>query len=91
LDPQIGDLRIRWRELVLPPLQDRIVLRDGRWRLLAQPPVPAPDAGDQQATAVKTAKPHGGPWLFGSGAIVVLIAALVARRRRRASPKQSGN
>ena len=91
LDPQIGDLRIRWRELVLPPLQDRIVLRDGRWRLIAKPPVSAPENGDQQATAVKTTKPHSAPWLFGSGAIAVLIAALVARRRRRASPKRSGN
>jgi hypothetical protein len=91
LDPQIGDLRIRWRELVLPPLQDRIVLRDGRWRLIAQPPVPAPENGDRQAAAAKTTKPHSAPWLFGSGAIAVLIAALVARRRRRASPKRSGN
>jgi hypothetical protein len=92
LDPQVGDLRIRWRELVLPPLQDRIVLRDGRWRLPAQQPVPAPDPGNGQASAGKTTKPHRAPWLFGSGAIVVLIAALAARRRRRrASPGQSGN
>ena len=90
LDPQIGDLRIRWRELVLPPLQDRIVLRGGHWRLPARPPVPAPGPGDQQATPVKSTKPHGAPWWFGSGAIVVLIAALAARRRRRASSKQSG-
>ena len=91
LDPQIGDLRIRWRELVLPPLQDRIVLRDGHWRLPARQPVPAPDPGGQQATPGKTTKPHGAPWWFGSGAIVVLIAALAARRRRRASAKQPGN
>ena len=92
LDPQVGDLRIRWRELVLPPLQGRIVLRGGRWRLIAQPPVPAPDTRDRQATAVKTTKPHGAPWLLGSGAIVVLIAAFAARRRRRrAASKQSGN
>ena len=92
LDPQVGDLRIRWRELVLPPLQDRIVMRDGRWRLPAQQRVPAPDPGNGQASAGKTTKPHRAPWLFGSGAIVVLIAALAAsRRRRRASPRQSGD
>ena len=92
LDPQVGDLRIRWRELVLPPLQGRVVLRDGRWRLPAQQPMPAPDPGNGQASTAKTTKPHRAPWLFGSGAIVVLIAALAARRRRRrASPGQSGN
>ena len=91
LDPQVGDLRIHWRELMLPRLQDRIVLRDGRWRLIAQAPVLAPDNGDRQATAAKTTKPHSAPWLFGSGAIVVLVAALAARRRRRASSKQAGN
>ena len=91
LDPQVGDLRIHWRELVLPPLQDRIVLRDGRWRLIAQPPVPAPEDGGDRATAVKAAKPHRAPWLFGGAAIVVLIAALAARRRRRASSRQTGN
>jgi hypothetical protein len=92
LDPQVGDLRIHWRELVLPPLQGRIVLRDGRWRLPAQPPAPAPDPGNGQASAGKTSKQNSAPWWFGSGAIVVLIAALAARRRRRrTSSKQSGN
>jgi MYXO-CTERM domain-containing protein len=91
LDPQIGDLRIRWRELVLPPLQDRIVLRDGRWRLPAQQPAPVPDPGNGQASSGKTSKPSSAPWWFSSGAVVVLIAALAARRRRRGSSKQSGN
>ncbi|HVR82634.1 MAG TPA: TMEM43 family protein [Luteimonas sp.] len=89
LDPQIGDLRIRWRELILPPLQGRIALRGGRWRLLAGKPATAsaPDASD---TAVDTARPRRAPWLFGSGVVVVLLAAIAARRRRRESLKQSG-
>ena len=29
--PAIGDLRVNWRELVLPDLAGRMVLRDGRW------------------------------------------------------------
>ena len=91
LDPQVGDLRIRWRELVLPSLQDRVVLRDGRWRLPARQPAPAPDAGGQQTMGAKNTQPHGAPWWFGGGAIVLLIVALAARRRRRASSKQSGN
>ena len=48
LDPHVGDLRIHWRELVLPALDDRLVLRDGRWRLTpaaqADAPKPLADA-----------------------------------------------
>ena len=79
-----------WRELVLPPLQDRIMLRDGRWRLLADQPAPAADAEATSAPAQAAPKPRRAPWLFGGGALVVLIAALAARRRRRASLKQYG-
>src|SRR5690606_9042499 len=41
LDPQVGDLRITWRALVLPPLAGQLVLRDGQWALgtpTAKPP-----------------------------------------------------
>ncbi|MCF7222743.1 TMEM43 family protein [Marilutibacter chinensis] len=48
LQPQIGDLRIRWRELVLPPLQGRVVFRDGAWRLR---PSAAPGAAHAAAPA----------------------------------------
>lgn len=89
LDPQIGDLRIRWRELVLPPLQGRIALRNGRWRLLAQQPASAPDAGDGSTASDDPRKTRLAPWLLGSGALAVLIAAL-ALRRRRASSRRSG-
>ena len=33
LDPQIGDLRVTWHELQLPPLAGKVELRDGRWQL----------------------------------------------------------
>lgn len=90
LDPQIGDLRIRWRELILPPLQGRIAMRDGRWRLLAGKPATA-SASDASDTAVDPARPRRAPWLFGSGAVIVLLAVIAAaRRRRRESSKQSG-
>ncbi|TBR14140.1 MAG: hypothetical protein EPO46_01300 [Lysobacter sp.] len=36
LDPQIGDVRITWHELVLPPLAGKIELRDGVWALSAR-------------------------------------------------------
>lgn len=83
LDPQIGDLRITWRDLVLPPLQDKVVLRDGRWQL---PPAPATiAASDSSQTMVEDAAPEPRrlPWLFGGGALIVLIIVLAARRRRR--------
>lgn len=80
LAPQIGDLRIHWRELRLPPLQDRIVLREGRWQLredalpaavAAAPPAPAP-------------APARAPWRWiAGGALVLLLAAAIVRRRRR--------
>lgn len=51
--PRIGDLRIGWRELVLPPLAGKVEVRDGRWRLreaasLAEqaPEMPARDAAE---------------------------------------------
>jgi hypothetical protein len=82
LEPHVGDLRIHWRELVLPPLEQRIALRDGRWQLVA--PTSAGDApavplagGDAAAPTVHAHR----AWWFG-GAFLVLVAALAARRRR---------
>lgn len=78
LQPRIGDLRIHWRDLVLPPLDGLVALRDGRWRLASQG-VPAPV--DAPASAARTPA-RTVPWLPG-GAIVVLIVAVAAYRRRR--------
>ncbi|MFL6593088.1 MAG: TMEM43 family protein [Luteimonas sp.] len=82
LEPHVGDLRIHWRELVLPPLEQRIALRDGRWQLAAPPsaadtPTPTIVGNGAAAPAVH---PHRA-WWFG-GAFVALVAALAARRRR---------
>lgn len=79
LAPEIGDLRIGWRELVLPPLQGRVVLREGRWV-----PVPgalaAGEANDPAATATGT----GLRWLLTATALLALAAlALWGWRRRR--------
>ncbi|KRD80330.1 TMEM43 family protein [Lysobacter sp. Root983] len=88
LDPQIGDLRVSWRELHLPPLEGKLELVDGRWRMSAATaaaalnaaPVPAPVAAPEAEGARRM-----WPW-FGGGALVIVIA-LVARRRRRAKAK----
>ena len=98
LAPEVGDLRIRWRALVLPPLQGRVRLQDGHWRLApaaaedgdpagAPPPVAATVATPASAAAPenaprRSASPARG-WWFGGGALVVILAALAARRRRQ--------
>ncbi|MEJ7747065.1 MAG: TMEM43 family protein, partial [Luteimonas sp.] len=33
LDPQVGDLRITWRELVLPPLKGAVAMDNGVWTI----------------------------------------------------------
>lgn len=89
LDPQIGDLRIRWRELHLPPLAGRVELHDGRWHLSARtekaalnaqplPPVPAdpPLAGEGSRSRWRGA---GGIALALAG---VFFVVLLVRRKR---------
>lgn len=83
LAPEVGDLRIHWRELVLPPLQDRIELHAGRWQL-------RPDAVPNQASATDVAQPAAGNgrkrapwWIFVAGLVPVWLAAIIVIRRRR--------
>lgn len=78
LDPQIGDLRIGWRELHLPPLAGRIVLEDGRW-------VPGPQPRDaQDGSSEHIGGGYGVP--IGIGVLVVLLALAVHRYRRHHKP-----
>jgi hypothetical protein len=83
--PQVGDLRIHWRELRLPPLAGRIELDGGHWRLKASVPV-VTDRGGGGTESPATATDHGfrGSVLF---AFLLLFAAafgvgLLLRRRR---------
>lgn len=91
LDPQVGDLRISWRELTLPPLEGRVELRDGRWQLAPQvraapgPGVgidPAPRAGTAAQARSETG-PRWWPWLLGGLALVLIVVVAKRRRRRR--------
>ncbi|HZW18620.1 MAG TPA: TMEM43 family protein [Luteimonas sp.] len=84
LEPQVGDLRITWRALVLPPLADRLLLRDGAWAL--REPVETPPAVDA-ATATPAPDDTGRDrprWPFVVVPIlVVLVGLAIAMRRRR--------
>jgi len=84
LDPQIGDLRVSWRELVLPPLTGKVVLRDGQWRRVEEATsVTVPD--EPASPAAATLRPDRAQrlWPFFGGGLVVIIAIVVALRRRR--------
>ncbi|GAB3387993.1 TMEM43 family protein [Lysobacter fragariae] len=78
LAPQIGDLRINWRELVLPPLTGKVELRGGVWRLRAQPLATDHEEGDEVQQQRRRLLPL---WPVFFGSMVVILAA--ARRRRR--------
>lgn len=94
LDPQVGDLRIRWRQLVLPPLQGRVVLREGRWQLASADPAMPDDAAAQLAPAqdaapahtsqpTATARAHWPRWLAALGVLVAAGAVVAGVRRNR--------
>ncbi|UNK50534.1 TMEM43 family protein [Lysobacter sp. S4-A87] len=84
LDPQIGDIRIIWRELSLPPLEGKVELRGDRWVL--SPEAAAQALSAERASTVVELPPGTDerllPWLLGATAML-LGAALVWRRMRR--------
>ncbi|HEY5850779.1 MAG TPA: TMEM43 family protein [Lysobacter sp.] len=84
LDPQIGDLRITWRELSLPPLEGKVELRGNRWVL--SPEAAAQALSAERASTVVELPPGTDqrllPWLLAA-AVTLLVAALVWRRLRR--------
>lgn len=87
LDPQIGDLRITWRELTLPPLLGKVELRDGVWHPLPAATVPAMPAPGPEEPLESAGEGDGIPlhwWLWGAGGLVGLaLVTLVTLRRRR--------
>ena len=82
LDPQVGDLRVTWRELVLPPLQGRVALRDGEWVLPGSPTSIAVSEEGEGATD-GSGRVTSSRWLFAGGLLVMLAAVFVYRRRKR--------
>lgn len=82
LAPEVGDLRIHWRELVLPPLQDRIELRAGRWELRADVRPDPEQAGDAAQSLSRAGSRHAYWWIVAGGLVLLSLLVLVARRRR---------
>ncbi|HEX2595369.1 MAG TPA: TMEM43 family protein [Luteimonas sp.] len=80
LAPQVGDLRIQWRDLVLPPLDDRLVLRAGRWELIAPARAEAPGV-DPAGPAPAVPTPRRWPWLVAA-LVLASIAGLAWWKRR---------
>lgn len=84
LDPQVGDLHIHWRDLMLPALDGRVALHDGRWQLLPPEPAVSDLVGMSEV-------PPGLPsrrvwfWIFAgllvAGLLALGIAASVQRKR----------
>lgn len=86
LEPEIGDVRVSWRELVLPPLTGKVVQRGGAW-VLANDPGEA-NAVDPAATPAGAEPEHAQRmWPFFAGGLLVIVAIVVAMRRRRHHPQ----
>jgi uncharacterized membrane protein YecN with MAPEG domain len=81
LDPQIGDLRIGWRELTLPSLQGHVALERGTWFPIAGDPVdpvaPAMPVGNGTA-----ALPMPKLTLLFAGVMTLLLLAFSAQVSR---------
>lgn len=84
LEPQIGDLQVKWYELALPPLAGKVVMRNGVWQLKSEVAssgqgTRAPGPSDIPAPRERVRSLW--PWLF-----ILLLPGLVVvavRRRRR--------
>ena len=83
LAPQIGDLRVRWRELVLPDLAGKVEIRDGVWQLTRAAAV-APARAEQLIELPGDPQlPLREVWPWLAGTIAALAALWLALRRRR--------
>ncbi|QWP79111.1 hypothetical protein J5226_12295 [Lysobacter sp. K5869] len=96
LAPQIGDLRVTWRELRLPALEGKLELRDAAWRLKPEAAAAALNAAPPRSNAtVLGERPRDERWSWGwLVAGVALAAALLLwlrGRRRRAARVDSAS
>ncbi len=84
LDPQIGDLRITWRELVLPPLAGKVALENGVWVPVAAAQPATAAAGEDAETAGAARPIPVRTWLLGGLCVLAAsVVVLLLRRRKR--------
>ena len=89
LDPQIGDLRIGWRELTLPSLQGRVSLERGTWFPIPGDPIgEAPPLPQMAASAV--AMPLPTTTLLFAALHALMLMALTAQVSRLRGKAQVG-
>lgn len=85
LVPQVGDLRVHWRELVLPALAGKLELRDGVWKLTREAAVAL--ARMQSVIEIPEAPEipvrEAWPWLATALAVLAGLWLFVRRRRNR--------
>ena len=83
LAPQIGDLRVHWRELALPALAGKLEMRDGVWHLTREAAV-APVRTERLIELPDDPQVQAGTWLpWLGGALVLAIGLWLSLRRRR--------
>ena len=87
LDPQIGDLRITWHVLELPPLQGKVALEDGSW-VPAQAVTPLVDPAVAADTGSPAVAARGEArsrmlWAWGAAGMLMVLGLVVLLRRRR--------
>ncbi|MGN6112539.1 MAG: TMEM43 family protein [Luteimonas sp.] len=79
--PQVGDLRIHWRELRLPPLAGRIVPDAGRWKLRGAVSAAGAPAGVEGRDAAGQAPERRRPGIGWIAAFLLLCVAGIAAGR----------
>ncbi|MDQ3206830.1 MAG: TMEM43 family protein [Pseudomonadota bacterium] len=87
LEPQVGDLRVTWRELQLPSLPGRVELRAGVWELSPQTEKAAMNAAPlppaAQVPGDERAWLRLWPWALGAALLLWLMWLLAAAVRGR--------
>ncbi|MEH6421943.1 TMEM43 family protein [Pseudomonas sp. CGJS7] len=89
LAPQIGDLRVTWRELRLPALESQLELREGAWQLKPEAAAAALNAAPARAGAAVLGEPPADErWSWGwliAGVAAAAAALMWLRGRRKRS------